>query len=741
MSVLSKLTRANIKRNKKRSIVTMLGVALSVALLFTVIAIPTSFWETLKQFQISQYGNFHQSFEHIPGDKVNIIEQAKGVESVYYASPVTYGEKYAYLEESASPIPIDLYEKIDSLSEADRVADKEYIVFVRYVGPLRKAGYAKPMHERYGNDIGYALEDAGVEEYYVRTNDALLMFDGNIDYNTSTVFACLAAFGIGLVAIAGIFTIRNSFNISTTERTREFGMLSSVGATPRQIRHSVVLEALIIGACAIPVGLALGAVATYVLLNITNHLLDAATTMIFFVPWWAIAIDIVMGFVIVWLASASAAIRAGRLTPIDAIRSTQDVNIKSKKLKTNKLIQGYFGIGGMIADKNLKRSRQKYRTTIISIVVSVAVFVGLSSFVIDGKRIVESVYPDYGANYFIGGVTNEDVQELESKFDLGEHVRYQETMAGNGINVKVLSKDYFEKFARSLGILGDYEHVAILNDYVEEIHSNGSRSIERAMKNKEGDEWHLKVVDTTVDYENAEDIEVDDAVRTFDVTITKITDKKPIGTAMIMYPSLYISEEHANCGSLILYDDSSTLYANPGDQAKELTEYVKKMNEQREETGGIMLSPYDMEEGRKGMDNVILLLAIFMYGFIAVIALIGVTNIFNTITTNIQLRAKEFAMLKSVGMTDDEFNRMIRLESVLYTVRALLIGLPIGILISYGTHYLLGEGGISLSYELPLIPILISIAVVTLLITVIMRYSVRQVSRQNIIETIRQDTV
>jgi putative ABC transport system permease protein len=130
-----------------------------------------------------------------------------------------------------------------------------------------------------------------------------------------------------------------------------------------------------------------------------------------------------------------------------------------------------------------------------------------------------------------------------------------------------------------------------------------------------------------------------------------------------------------------------------------------------------------------------------MYGFIAVIALIGVTNIFNTITTNIQLRAKEFAMLKSVGMTDDEFNRMIRLESVLYTVRALLIGLPIGILISYGTHYLLGEGGISLSYELPLIPILISIAVVTLLITVIMRYSVRQVSRQNIIETIRQDTV
>ena len=165
------------------------------------------------------------------------------------------------------------------------------------------------------------------------------------------------------------------------------------------------------------------------------------------------------------------------------------------------------------------------------------------------------------------------------------------------------------------------------------------------------------------------------------------------------------------------------------------------MNERKAETGGVELQGFSLKESMAEMNNIILLLAIFMYGFIAVVALIGVTNIFNTITTNVQLRAKEFAMLKSVGMTDDEFNRMIRLESVLYTLRALLIGLPVGIVISYGVHMLLANGGMNLAYELPLIPILISIAVVTLLITVIMRYSVRQVSRQNIIETIRQDTV
>ena len=735
MSVLSKLTCANIKRNKNRSIVTMLGVALSVALLFVVIAIPTSFWETLREYEISQYGNFHQSFEHIPGDKVEIIEHAKGVESVYYAPQIKYTGDKEYLEDSTTPIPAAAYEKLDSLSEEQRTADKEYIVFVRYVGPIRQSSYAKPMYERYGGDIGYALEDAGVEKYYLRTNSSFLVFEGDIDYNTNTIFLCLATLAIGLVIIASIFTIRNSFNISTTERTREFGMLSSVGATPRQIRRSVVLEALIIGVFAIPVGLVLGTIATHVLLGLTDSLLVADTAMIFFVPWWAIAIDIISGFIIVWMASASAAIRAGRLTPIDAIRSTQDVNIKAKKLKTSKIIASYFGVGGVIASKNLKRSRQKYRTTVVSIVVSIAIFVGLSSFVIDGQRIMTAIYPYEGFEYVAYGASPEEFRDLESKFDLGEHVYVRDAITSNGLYVAVLSSEYFEKFARSVGVRDDFEHAAILNDYVEYIHSNGSRSINRVTENAAGDELHLK----TVDPSESDDHEEEDSAHIFDAKISTVTDKKPIGEANLYNPTIYVSENNVNIDKLV-FSATSKLFANPGDRAEDITGYIKTVNEKKSEDEE-HLAGLDLKEEMKETQNIILLLAIFMYGFIAVVALIGVTNIFNTITTNVQLRAKEFAMLKSVGMTDDEFKRMIRLESVLYTLRALLIGLPIGIFISYGVHYMLGAGGIGLSYELPIIPILISVAVVTILIMLIMHYSVRQVSRQNIIETIRQDTV
>ena len=83
------------------------------------------------------------------------------------------------------------------------------------------------------------------------------------------------------------------------------------------------------------------------------------------------------------------------------------------------------------------------------------------------------------------------------------------------------------------------------------------------------------------------------------------------------------------------------------------------------------------------MNNLFTLIAIFLYGFIIVISLIGITNIFNTITTNMELRKQEFAMLKSIGMTSKEFKRMIRLESLFMGIKSLLFGILIGIILSY----------------------------------------------------------
>ncbi|MBQ1658747.1 MAG: ABC transporter permease, partial [Clostridia bacterium] len=142
--------------------------------------------------------------------------------------------------------------------------------------------------------------------------------------------------------------------------------------------------------------------------------------------------------------------------------------------------------------------------------------------------------------------------------------------------------------------------------------------------------------------------------------------------------------------------------------------------------------------------NAILVIAeIFAYGFIIVISLIGLTNIFNTITTNMRMRRKEFAVLQSIGMTKKEFNRMIALESLLYTMKSLIIGIPIGLLGSWGIYGIYGSQLRGTAKEIPfLFPtfgVLISIVVVLAIVWIIMRFSIRKVRTQNIIETIRSE--
>ena len=122
-----------------------------------------------------------------------------------------------------------------------------------------------------------------------------------------------------------------------------------------------------------------------------------------------------------------------------------------------------------------------------------------------------------------------------------------------------------------------------------------------------------------------------------------------------------------------------------------------------------------------------------------VVSLIGITNIFNTVTTGMELRGKEFAMLQSIGMTKREFDKMIRMESVFYGSKALIIGVVSGTILSYVIYISAGES--QLKYTLPLLAIVMSVIVVIILLLGIMKYSIAQIRKQNIIETIRNENI
>ena len=151
-------------------------------------------------------------------------------------------------------------------------------------------------------------------------------------------------------------------------------------------------------------------------------------------------------------------------------------------------------------------------------------------------------------------------------------------------------------------------------------------------------------------------------------------------------------------------------------------------------------TPFNIEKSVKAENAVILVISIFLYGFIGVITLIGITNIFNTITTNMNLRKKEFAMLKSIGMTKKEFNRMIRLESIFYGVKSLIIGIPIGLVLSYGMYNVF-KNSMEMEYVLPYKSIVVAVIFVAVVIGIIMKYSMSKINKQNIIETIRNDNI
>ena len=740
MKALTKYSLESLKKNKKRTIMTILGVALSAAMIFAITGIFATFHYSIINSALDNYGDFHVMYEAVPGDLLKIIESDENIASYYYSEIVpadAYSNEDSWYADSIFPIPAQYYKIIHEAT--NRTANHAYNIFVKF-----KNLDADVVNKTESRIYGQLADTPYIDNLHIRENSSYMLLSGNMSELSRLLISIMAVFIYWVLIIISIFIIRNSFEISTTERAQQFGILMSIGARPRQIRKLVYIEALVIGTIAAPFGILLGALADFLLVQACNVLIgsmaeyDLHVVIPLIVPILIIAIN----YLIVWMSSASAAIVASRKSPISAIRSSDDIKVKNKQLKTSHLAKKLFGIGGVIASKNLKRSRRKYRTTVVSIAVSVSVFVGFATIIHYGYDLINMVFPNYDASYEIYNATPAELTKILQNTRYEEAAYYTLNFAQEikpddyyGADTRYLititSRDYFAKYAKSIGAeASDYTHTVILEDKVRmgELYK---RKTDLAV----GDTQTLRVTNAH-ENENGDPVFIDDDVS---FTISAITDRRPFG---VQYDDILIivSEDYFEKSKLVSDNDnfnSTFFYANPGTHADEITDYAENLA--RENDSDIRI--VDTELQKRYIKNIITLAAIFIYSFIGVLALIGITNIFNTITTNIELRAKEFAMLKSVGMTDAEFNRMIRLESFMYSTRALFIGLPIGILISYGIYRVIVSSGINFNYAFPLVPILISVASVALLIWATMAYSVKQISKQNIIDTIRSDSI
>lgn len=854
MKVLNDLSIQDLKLNKKRSIVIIIGIILSTALICGVAGLVTSFQKTMVDTAKEGQGNYHTIFYNVPKDELKYIEENREVKDYFLSEELGYSylpnpknveetpivnvismndkfienmsvklkegrlpendtelaistrinEKFNTNYKVGDTITLNINEteqnmengipktyKIVGIIERPILAIESYDVdwftaITKMQNVNKKANiavlYNKPkdyiknieninnMTKTENNEDGASFSGLSNKyksyKYNLMVNKELLAYEGaSLDDETLKTIYGLGAFIIGIVLVSSVFVIRNGFEISITERLKQYGMLSSIGATKKQIKKSVYFEGFILGLIGIPIGILSGVFAIYILVNVVNYILkdyiSKGTLLTYSMSWIAIAISAFVSIITIWLSCKKSAKKASKVSPIEAIRNSEDVKLKAKKVKCPKIITKIFKTGGEIAYKNLKRSKKKYRTTVISIIVSIVIFISISSFIQYGFKMSEAYYTEMNYNYMVFMQENEDNKEELKKYKIledisklpgageysinksnvltmnmdekhkaelteyGKEIKERFYNEENGvrideINIISLSKEAYERYVSKLG--GDYEKYkngAILIDKNINTNNDGKKIQGNIYTWKKGDIITGKINDTQCNIE-----------------ILAKTEEIPAGVNILYNPDAFIivSEDFIN---KVGYK-SIALYSNSNDAYK-LDEEIKQYKQENNITDNT-IQTFNMEESARAENAIVLVISIFLYGFIGVITLIGITNIFNTITTNMNLRKKEFAMLKSIGMTKKEFNRMIRLESIFYGLKSLIIGIPIGIILSYGM-YTVFRNNMEMEYILPYKSIVISIVFVAVIIGIIMKYSMSKINKQNVIETIRNDNI
>ena len=624
-----------------------------------------------------------------------------------------------------------------------------------------------------------------------------------IDGSFKALFTVAAVVAL-IIILTSVYCIKNSFNISITEKIRQYGMLASVGATRRQIKSSVKTEAAMLGVVGIPVGTMSGILASLILVKVVNALsagwLNVALSFHTSLP--ALILAVILSIATIYFSATGSARRAAKVTPLEAIRNTKEIKIKSAKLKTPAIIGRIWGIGGVISYKNIKRNNKKYRTTVTSIVICSVTFIVISYFMSMAFSVVGMSYAsaDYniGINmsckkdidiekfskllsgiegaedYLVGAGYDFDVSKPEYTKEYGEYCRqlYDDSEdVSQMFLITVLDDKSYDKYASDAGIKNAAAGAILVNKGTFDVYNeNSSKYVKKEMelyKYKAGDtiECGYNVYDDASSDDNAveggnesstednsgyvDEETINNGVRkTVDVTIAGVTDKVPIGYKGYSNTLLFMNQK----GFESLWGDGKNgNEIKPGyasysayvvaENADEYQDTFEKETEGNPEYSQISFYVSNMDKQMRDEKSLFTLLGVFAYGLIVVIALIGITNIINTLSTGMELRSREFATLRSIGMTDKQFVGMVRLESVFISVKALAIGVPLGILISYLLCVMMNRMDDAIIYEPPYKAIILCIVVVIMLIYAIMKLSMTKLRHNNIIETIKNENL
>ncbi|WNX86060.1 ABC transporter permease [Agathobaculum sp. NTUH-O15-33] len=609
-------------------------------------------------------------------------------------------------------------------------------------------------------------------------NEELLRFMGLSDDTLfNTLLYAVGGIVIAIIMLGSIFLIYNAFSISLNERTQQIGILSSVGATAGQLRGSVLFEGLCIGAVGIPIGVAAGIAGMGVVIAAVSKnfkdILYAGVSLTLTVSLPAILLAAAVSLATILISAYLPAKRVARMPVMDCIRQTNEVKVRAGDVKISGLAQRLYGLEGSLALKNFKRNKKRYRSIVLSLVLSVVLFVTTSSFVMDLKQASEQaiVFTTYDIGF--GTIDMEDGPMLA----LYDRLKNVQGVQESGYQVCVdytctvpadrLTDAYWQtvggyapdeevKLQMMVQFLDDGSYLAMVRELglpTDEYTGPNAKLLAVAKMDLENNRLHEVTefadlfqgseMDAAITPKASGETEQAQPVRM--TLVEAVVPDIPPMTVGTYEKQPYIFQVLAPWS---LQDRLAPAGGFPEIRAKGMTfrsqtpaastAAMKAIVEDAGVTAAYNLM--NMQQALSESRNYIFIANVFAYTFIVMISLITAANVFNTISTNLKLRRRELAMLRSVGMSDRSFNRMMRVECAFYGARALLIGLPVAALCSWLIYKGMFIGGADhIEFVLPWASIGISVCSVLLIIWITMVYAVGKLKKENIIDALRDD--
>lgn len=630
---------------------------------------------------------------------------------------------------------------------------------------------------------------------------SLLRYLGVVDNdNFYTVLQGLVMIIIILIVGGSIALIYNAFSISVSERTKQFGLLSSVGATTRQLRKMILMEAVGVSLVGIPIGIVSGLIGIGITLKaigkgLENFIRYGTANLHLSVSWYFVGGAALLAIFTVLLSAWIPARRCNKVSPMDAIRQANDIKIPAKKVKTSKLLYRITGLRGVLAIKNYRRSRKKYRSTVVSLVLSMVLFISSSSLVMYAEQSsslvletseVDIYYESYKKESYTYDTLKQYMEEIVAEKFVQKGRILEQLFYELEIDPALVSEEFQEKFGISehgMQILPCKIYILEDEDFAQFLKEQGVESA--PYLNAEQSMGVLfdsvKYLDTTTKkYQQRQILNIHDSLALmFSKGITE-TDRSqlfqiqenenglaensfllkdqvfeaPYGTEVgresaylrILIPRIQyetylqpwllqdLSGDSSN------YAESSVVLAFQADDHQTAYESIRNYFLERgivENRDGFL---YDVAEETESDRYTMMAVQVLCYGFIILITLIAVANVFHTMSTNISLRRREFAMLRSVGMTQKDLQRVTGYECLLCISRAVLYGIPISFLINILIYKEI-SAGVETDILFPVKPTLFAIAGVFGIIFCTMWYSVRKLNKENTVDALKNENL